>query len=120
METDYSRYGDDMLLEVANMQAGANLSIVNLNDLHAEKFAFAPPTWLQTILVDFVVQGFGQSFGSKANRDFLINEAGLRRARQIRTAREGRAPVRLLKTFTRSDWIALAALLVSLISALNR
>jgi hypothetical protein len=118
-DSDYKRYVEDVLVAVADRQTGPNLTPINLDDLHHELFSDRPPTWLQTIIGELVRNDYGKDWQTMNARAFMVNGAGLARAQEIREERRPKTPVDYIKGFSRSDWIAFGALLISAIALLK-
>ena len=116
IEVTYIRHIDDVLLAVADRQTGPNLLPVNMDELNHEMFADRPPTWVQTIIAELERRGYGKDFGTMNSRVFMVNGAGLARAAEIRGERSPRNFTAMLKSVTRSDWIAFGAFVVSVIA----
>ena len=112
----YLEYLDDLLLAVADAQNGAKIEIVNLRKIHAERFGDCPDTWLLTAATEFHHMGYGIDWQDTANETFRISGGGLKRAAEIRAEREGRKLTVRSKNFLAANWIAVFALLVSVIA----
>ncbi|MFW2852601.1 hypothetical protein ACM61V_11830 [Sphingomonas sp. TX0543] len=116
---NYSRYVDDVLLAVADKQIGPNLLPVNVDELHHELFSDRPTEWVQAIIGDLEGRGYGKDRDIQNSRVFLINGKGLARVAEIREERRPRNILDYLRGFSRSDWIALAAFVVSVIALIK-
>ena len=110
---DYPTYLDELILEAAARQVANDVVLVNLDQIHSERFADCPPTWLGTAATELARMGYGIDWQDTANLSFRITGGGLVRAAEIRKERVSRTIIGRIKTVSKSDWIAFAAFVIS-------
>jgi hypothetical protein len=104
------------LLFAADLQTGETRIGADLEWFVQHQRADIPPTWKETVISDLVAKGYGKDWTTLKTRGFLIGGLGLEQAERIRESRRPKSLLERIRSVPRSDWIALGALLVSLIA----
>ena len=115
---DFHTVSDDLLIALAGWTNSIERNWVDVDEcMRAHRMPFLAPTELEAILDGYVAEGFGSI--SKADKDefeFLISMKGLREAKAKAKARQPLSMEERLRQMSRSDWIALGALITSIVA----
>ena len=113
---DYLTFRENLLVAMADEQEPPSWGELDLFELCERKRIRAQETWLHLVGRDLEELGYGRDRSTMKNRRFLINGAGIAAATEIRRARRPKSIRERVAEFTRSDWIALGAFVVSLVA----
>ena len=116
LDISYPSFRDSVIVAIADEQDPPGLGQVNLHDLCNRHALACTPTWIEVVGGDMDKLGWGRDVSTLKERKFLINGAGLARAAEVREARKPESVSSKIKRIPRSDWIAIGALVVSLIA----
>jgi hypothetical protein len=108
---------DDLVIKAANLQSGTDVIPIRLiKEIRLLRPALAPVTISQLIneLGDRELGSISAPSDEPGERCFFIDHQGVAYAEQVIEKRRPKSAKEKLRQFTRSDWIAFAALVVSI------
>ena len=112
---------EDLVILAAGIQSGTDVVPINL----IAEIKLRKPDWPNVRLSQFIDEMDADSLGTirpiqndAGGREFLIGPQGASFARQIVERRRSKTFLETLGQWTRTDWIALGALAVSILSLL--
>jgi hypothetical protein len=116
MMNNFNDFIEDLIVEIATVQAGDEIEGFDITDSATAKKFDAPPTWLHTVAGEMQNRGWGRDLGAFDGPSFMIDGGGIIAASLIRANRQPKTLRQRFSEVLRSDWIALGALVVSLIA----
>ena len=118
MVRGFNEYLERMLIEIAATQKHKVMP-VELHEIHREKFAGSPETWLELAIHEMELRGWGKDGRKVGRSDFFIEGAGLAEAEAFREKYRPKTLLERVLSMPRSDWIAIGAFIVSIIALLK-
>jgi hypothetical protein len=110
---------EDLIIQAASIQSGIDVIPINLID----EIQRRRPDWPIVSVSQFIDELDALSFGTirplqsdAGGREFLIGPNGASHARQFIERRRPKSLAEKLSHWTRTDWIALGALIISALS----
>ena len=114
---DYAKVRDEVILALGDAARDGNKAIQDLDKFLDHKEISCPESWPAKIAHDLSKQGLGNAFFSPKQVSFHPSGACIAAADEIR---ENRTLTGKLRRVGRSDWIALAAFVVSIIALFKK
>jgi hypothetical protein len=114
MERGFDNYLDDLILAVADRQAGPQIQPTNVLALHQELLPERPEPWAHLAPGEMERRGWGRDLRPVKGTVSHLNGGGASRAQQVRAARLTKGLRQRVREVSRAEWIAVAALLVAL------
>lgn len=113
-EAGFPAYLDSLIVKIADMQPEGRVDVTDIFELHGKHFREHPPTWAHLAGPRMEELGWGRMHRGPMREGFLLGGGGAARAHEVRAARSRNMFERMIGGMTRSDWIAIAALLVAI------
>ena len=114
----FNEYLERMLIEIAATQKH-KIMPAELREIHHEKFAGSPESWLELAIHEMELRGWGKDGRKVGRSDFFIEGAGLAEVEGFREKYRPKTLFEGLLSMPRSDWIAIGAFVVSVVALLK-
>ena len=114
---NYASVRDDVVLLLGSAARNGDGNAKNLREFIPKNLPECPPTWIHQIAKDLDSRGLGTAQFSIKEILFFPSGACIEAADEIAASRTFRGK---LKRISRSDWIAIAAFVVSIIALFKK